>query len=188
MDIDGILAKYVTILSPSERHNAVVVLGSFKQYDRIKQIISQFQEHGLHVIAPSLSKIIEGENGFSILESDLVVLNQLRIEYPNLSEWDYDEMIEDIFCAHMQQARYIYIVDEDGYIGQQVALEIGTVLRNPEIQLYAMEPLNPRLDWDDGVDYFTGAIWAGTAEQIKTRSPEDFIAQINQKNEMINNL
>jgi len=175
---ESVYEQYATVLTQEERGNAVVVLGSFKQLPKINKTIAIFQENDLRVLAPRLSYIISETDGFPVLKSDQDTIKRLLADYPDQAETWYHAVLERIFMAHIQQVRHIYIVDEGGYAGTTVAMEIGFARAVPGVNIKALEPIDPKLDWNDGFDYWSGAIWAGCVMDIETMSPQDFIASI----------
>ncbi len=54
------------------------------------------------------------------------------------------------------------------------------------MRIFALEPLDPALDWNDGLDYWEGSIWAGFAGGIELITPDSFISLLHTESERIN--
>lgn len=92
----------------------VSLLGSLnKQLDYIKDKAIQFKNDGYELLAPKLSNVKTGEEGFVIFEDDIS---------------DNPIIIEADFIEKCLKSEKIIVCNKDGYVGNTVMFEIGYLL------------------------------------------------------------
>ncbi|MBZ1356483.1 MAG: hypothetical protein KY054_01770 [Candidatus Nealsonbacteria bacterium] len=90
---------------------SIVVSGSFRKYfEGISKIIKEFDELDIQVLSPKLSKVINPEHEFVILETD---------------DTDDPKTLEQRHLDAIEKADALYIYNLDGYIGASATLELG---------------------------------------------------------------
>lgn len=110
-------------MSKNERKLSVTISGSFnKDFGKIQKKVRQFQEEGIEVLAPPISKIVGNQDGFVTLDDDKGTPHQIESEY----------------LAAISRSDFLYVVNSNGYIGRSVALEIGYAI-SKGIPIYSME-------------------------------------------------
>jgi NTP pyrophosphatase (non-canonical NTP hydrolase) len=110
-------------MSYTERKLSATISGSFnKDFVKIQKKVRQFQNEGIEVLAPPLSKIVGNHEGFVTLEHNKGA--------PHEIESDYLDAIS--------RSDFLYVVNSRGYIGRSVALEIGYAV-SKGIPIYSME-------------------------------------------------
>lgn len=117
------LIIFLISMSTSNTKLSVTVSGSFnKDFGKIQKKVRQFQDEGIEVLAPPISKIVGNKDGFVTLESDKGVPHQIESEY----------------LEAISRSDFLYVVNTNGYIGRSVSLEIGYAI-SKGIPVYSME-------------------------------------------------
>jgi len=112
-----------------------VISGSFKYKPEIDAAIDVFREQGVDVLEPTKGWII-------IPPSELRAYSKQGRLRPLPSEQNLTaRQIEDRFLRAVNRSDFMYLMNQEGYIGISTAFEIGYAL-NRSIALYAREPLN----------------------------------------------
>lgn len=124
---------------------SIVISGSFrKHYDYIREMIQQFEDLGIQVLAPKHSEIVNTGDEFILLEADESIC-------PKTLE-----------CEHLNaisQACALYLCNVDGYIGPSSAMELGWARAFGKM-VFTKEPCD-----DVTLRHFTGE--QATPEQVK---------------------
>ena len=95
----------------SKNDLTIVISGSFRRHlTGIHEKIKEFDKLGFKVLSPKISKPINPEEEFVILESD-VTADEERLEKEHLQA--------------IKEASVLYVFNFDGYLGNSVRLEIG---------------------------------------------------------------
>ncbi len=123
----------------SQKKNTVSLLGSLsKQLQCIREEAIYLKKNGYEILAPKLSNIKTGENGFVIFEGDIS---------------DNPVIIESDFLEKCLKSERIVVCNKEGYVGNTVMFEIGYLLaKKKNIEFIEV----PRQDFLLGVvDYFS---------------------------------
>ena len=95
-----------------------VVSGSFrKYYAQIASAVRVFRKHGIDVLSPQVSRIVNPGEEFAILESDLHDLKAPVIRH-----------IEGKVLERIRLCDFLYVCNPKGYIGLSTVMEIGYAL------------------------------------------------------------
>lgn len=99
------------------------VSGSFnKHLDQIQKKILEFQQGGIEILSPKISRSISCEDNFVRLETDKGTPGE----------------IESKHLESISQSDFLYVVNPRGYIGKSVAFEIGYAL-SKNIPIYGLK-------------------------------------------------
>jgi NTP pyrophosphatase (non-canonical NTP hydrolase) len=102
---------------------SATISGSFnKHLDQIQNKILEFQQEGIEVLSPKLSRPISCEDEFVRLETDKGTPGEIEFEH----------------LEAITRSDFLYVVNPGGYIGKSVALEIGYALSR-NIPVYSLE-------------------------------------------------
>jgi len=102
---------------------SATISGSFnKHLDQIQNKILEFQQEGIEVLSPKLSRPISCEGKFVRLETDKGAPGEIEFEH----------------LGAISRSDFLYVVNPRGYIGKSVALEIGYAL-SKDIPVYSLE-------------------------------------------------
>lgn len=114
----------------------ITVIGSFKKYyGDICDLIDLMSKHGVRVLSPKKSRIVENIEGFVILESD----------DRNCQPYVIQENVFD----NIRKSNYVYVWNPGGYLGNSTCYEIGKII-GMEIPLFFKEsPKDLPLKVDD---------------------------------------
>lgn len=114
----------------------ITVIGSFKKYyEDICNLIDLMDKHGVRVLSPKKSRIVENIEGFVILESD----------DRNCQPYVIQEHVFD----NISKSNYVYVWNPGGYLGNSTCYEIGKIM-GMEIPLFFKEsPKDLPLKVDD---------------------------------------
>lgn len=137
----------------------IVISGSFsRNYEGIKETISEFEQLGIEVLSPKNSAIINPDDNFVILESD--------------NTQDPKEL-EQRHLNAITMADALYLYDPKAYIGDSSKVELGWALALGK-PIFCKEPLE-----DSTLKFFCGqtATPAEVKNILETRSPLDAINQ-----------
>jgi len=100
-----------TIMTNKSKKLSIVVSGSFrKHFEGISKVIKEFEDLDIQVLSPKLSKIINPNNSFDILETD---------------DTDDPKTLEQRHLDAIEKADALYVYNLDGYIGASATLELG---------------------------------------------------------------
>ncbi len=103
----------------------ITVLGSFRRhYNEISEDIKTFNDLGIEVLSPKISKIINPGEEFAILKSDKGSPKEL----------------EDRHLSQILLSDCVYVCNPEGYIGITVAFEIGYALSQQIPILFKVKP------------------------------------------------
>jgi hypothetical protein len=112
-----------------------VVSGSFKFKPEIDKAIETLEETGITVLGPA--------KGWLIMPS-LEIAERLRYGYIRplpTEEKLTPRQIEDRFLRALGRANLMYLRNQEGYVGNSAAFEIGYALSKDK-PMYALEPLD----------------------------------------------
>ena len=110
-------------MNEGETKISATISGSFnKDLDEIRKKIHQFQQKGVEVLSPELSRVVSRHEDFVRLEEDKGTPGEIESKH-----------LEAIL-----QSDFLYIVNPRGYIGKSVAFEIGYAL-SKNIPVYSLE-------------------------------------------------
>lgn len=132
----------------------VTIVGSFRFKDRIDQIIGQFEQNGINVLAPGkgrVTTIVQG--GFPLLEIDNQAADPRDIE---------EDFLMKAACSDA-----VYMVDVEGYAGMDSAMERG-FLHGTGTPVYSLEPLDENVSEGD-------RIWGAMCDITKQKSVQEMI-------------
>lgn len=157
----------------------IVLLGTFKNWQRIRETRQRMQSLGFHVIAPSGDEIVDDAAGFPLLDTDLSRLETVKERLGRqLSTWEKGVVVEMLFLGAIERSDVCYVVaqdrsdiDDGGYLGTMVASEIGWAEGCGKLVVGSAE-LSPTLDERDGYDYH----WPYYAASVRTMTPEELFA------------
>lgn len=91
-----------------------VISGSFRKfYDGITKTAEEFERYGVKVLAPKVSRIINADEEFAILESDTT---------KNI------KVLEKNHLDTIREADFLYVYNPEGYVGTSATMEIGWAL------------------------------------------------------------
>lgn len=114
--------------TPFSTGQSCAIIGSFrKHYNKILELSREFETIGIKVLTPKLSKIVNPDEDFVLLESDCC-----NGQYPSISH------IEDQVLSAILDADFVYVCNPDGYIGLSTSFEIGYALSRG-ISIYSLE-------------------------------------------------
>lgn len=112
-----------------------VVSGSFKFKPEIDKAIEALEETGIRVLEPTKGWL--AMPSFEVIER----LNNGQVRPLPSEELLSTRQIEDRFLKALKKSNLLYLMNQEGYIGNSTALELGFALgRNKPI--YALEDLN----------------------------------------------
>jgi NTP pyrophosphatase (non-canonical NTP hydrolase)/nucleoside 2-deoxyribosyltransferase len=102
---------------------SATISGSFnKDLNEIQNKIHQFQQEGIEILSPKLSRAVSVQGGFVKLEEDKGTPGK----------------IESRHLEAISRSDFLYIVNPGGYIGRSVAFEIGYA-SSKGIPVYSLE-------------------------------------------------
>lgn len=102
------------------------VSGSFRRfYKEICKARRIFEKNGIIVLSPSISKIVNPQKDFPMLESD--------------SKESTKKEIEDKHLEAIEKSDFLYVVCPGGYIGNSVRFEMGYA-QGREKLIYSSDP------------------------------------------------
>jgi NTP pyrophosphatase (non-canonical NTP hydrolase) len=102
---------------------SATISGSFnKDLDEIRKKVQQFQQKGVKILSPKLSKVVSRRKGFVRLEEDKGTPGE----------------IESKHLHAILQSDFLYVVNPGGHIGTSVAFEAGYAL-SKNIPVYSLE-------------------------------------------------
>lgn len=88
------------------------ISGSFRRfYKEICETRRVFEKNGIIVLSPAVSKIINPDEDFPLLETD--------------KKDSTKKEIEDMHLKAIEESDFLYVVCPDGYIGNSTRFEIG---------------------------------------------------------------
>lgn len=171
--------------SPDYPGRNVTVLGSFKAWQRIKAVRAQFRDLGFHVLGPLGEEITHyaGTSGtFEVLDTDAAHIAQMEQQLGRqLNRQEVAVFLEALFIGGIMVSDLCYVVgldkpdiDDGGYIGTQVAVEIGCATGR-DIPVFG-EPISPSLDEREGM----GSMFWAYAALIETATPEELAVRFPQ--------
>jgi hypothetical protein len=104
----------------------VALIGSFRRerYGFVTDVIKVFSDAGMTVVSPSGSEITSGEE-----------FVRFATDHPDWS----DEQIQSVTLKNIFSADFVYVVDDDGYVGKTTCYEIGRIIQRQQ-PIYFMEP------------------------------------------------
>lgn len=135
----------------------IVISGSFsRNYEGIKETISEFEQLGIEVLSPKNSTIINPDDNFVILESD---------------DTQDPKELEQRHLNAITMADALYLYDPKAYIGDSSKVELGWALALGK-PIFCKEPLE-----DSSLKFFCGqtATPAEVKNILETRPPLDSI-------------
>ena len=118
--------------------NTVTLLGSLtKQISSIRKVALQFKQMDIEVLAPKISDVKNNINGFIIFNDDIS---------------NDPIVIESNFIEDCLKSEFIYVCNEDGYIGNTVLFELGYLIAKQKEIIFMNEP---QIYWlKDVINYF----------------------------------
>jgi hypothetical protein len=135
----------------------VVVIGSFKGWKTdIVPIRERLRAAGFFPLAPHGNEIVDyagADGAFEVVDEDAgsIALMEERLGRV-LSKAETANFLEALFCAAIKESDFVYVaalpredISDGGYIGLQVALELGIAQRNGPVYGVA---ISPSLDHD----------------------------------------
>jgi hypothetical protein len=111
----------------------IVISGSFRKHlSGIQEKIKEFEDLGIKVLSPDISRAINPEEEFVILESDTTT-DPKRLEERHLDA--------------IEEASALYLFNPSGYLGNSAQLEMGYALglRKPIYSFEEMTDVSLRL-------------------------------------------
>lgn len=141
----------------------IVILGSFRYIDRIKDLIKFFEENGVSVAAPRVGNVVKDDLGFRILDIDE---NRDPVEIESDYLWELSNADAGYLVNDPEQQ------EERGYVGFMSFQELDFCLRRG-IPVYAMVPLDSSLedDWS----------YKRICNKVATCSPNELIDRLKRK-------
>ena len=111
------------MMNKGETGISATISGSFnRDLSEIQKKIHQFQQEGIEVLSPKLSRVVSTQKGFVKLEEDKGTQGE----------------IESRHLRAISRSHFLYIVNPGGYIGKSVAFEIGYAL-SKNIPVYSLK-------------------------------------------------
>ena len=99
----------------SQSLHKCVIIGSFRKfYNNILELIQLFEIHGITILSPAKSKIVNPDDEFIILESNIINSDTPGIKH-----------IEDDVLNAIKGCDFLYVFDPQGYVGNSTNFEIG---------------------------------------------------------------
>jgi len=120
-----------------------VISGSFEKFKpEIDNLHSEFQDQGIDVLAPD-----KGWSGVDYARSKIIFPQGFR-PLPTERGMTPGE-IEEEFLRSLARASFLYLFNQDGYIGNSAAFEMGNAIGSNK-PIYAHQPLQyENLDFED---------------------------------------
>ena len=88
----------------------VTISGSFRKHlETIIEYKEQFEKQGFEVLSPKSGKVVSNHEGFIILENDSGNIDH----------------IESLHLKAIAESDILYVICNDGYIGNSTSMEIG---------------------------------------------------------------
>jgi nucleoside 2-deoxyribosyltransferase len=150
----------------SRENICCTILGSFKFKSNIDRIIEEFEDFGVHVLAPEKGQVFSPPT-----HRHLQIATSFR---PLPSERSFPvKVVEDDFLRSIARSDLAYLVCIDGYVGNVVSLEVGFAIAK-RIPLYASEKINLKLDpdinWQKQVAQIPVMTVQNAIEDLRSRS------------------
>ncbi|HSX43820.1 MAG TPA: hypothetical protein VLE69_00770 [Candidatus Saccharimonadales bacterium] len=117
-----------------------VISGSFKFKPEIDADMDELREYNIRVLSPGKGWLYTPK---------LAVVKNIGIRPLPDERWMEVDEIEPSFLYHMDNSHFVYLHNQEGYVGEMVGFEMGWAMRGGK-PIYAKETLNyDAMQWDN---------------------------------------